>query len=434
MTCSPIFPNTPGPINKTITMPSITSHVLQKSRLYLLAACACGTAFGGDWASTILTGDADSGINSGLTYTSAADFAGTATTINGVSFADTGTMGTNYSIGGAVNAFTGYGNSVGGSVGGTESSFFYNGDGTGNNSLTLSGLTVGQQYVTSWYNTTFGGKRFVTITPSDAATPITINEDSNIRGAGMVIRYAFTATATTQTYGFDAVSNGDSFHHYAFSNAVRNDAVLSYTHFAPVTPIVTKVSNLSSPFTPSNTDLLQTSVSSVVTTGNFNREPVLGGIGVLTDGVMDIGVGGNRPGMVTGESNSLITFTLNTTTNIRGYSISSISTFGGWGDGGRDEQRVSVYVSLVGSSDFILFGDLSDNPGAPGSPSGIKADFIGALDGVDQVRFSFLDGVENGFVGYGELDVIGVPTVPEPTTAALATAAAFGLARRRRQS
>ena len=53
----------------------------------------------GDFTMTILTGDANSGVNAGLNYTAIADFVGPGTrVVNGISFNDTGLTGTNYTL------------------------------------------------------------------------------------------------------------------------------------------------------------------------------------------------------------------------------------------------------------------------------------------------------------------------------------------------
>jgi hypothetical protein len=396
------------------------------------------SAFASDFTMTLLTGDADSGINSGLSYTAVADFFGPGTrTANGVSFSDNGLAGTNYTLTLANPGNAGNSSNVTGVVGDLVSDFNH-GNGSPTASLTLSGLTVGTEYVTTWYNRTWGDNqstgRVVDITPSDTGIPFRINQDSTRNGDGTVIRYAFTATATTITYQFNA-ANLAAFHHYAMTNAVRNDSLFSYQHFTPIVPTITAVSGQDAPFTVSNTDLLQTSLSGITSLGDFNREPVLGGQPVLFNGAFAIGTSGNRPELVTGENNATITFTLDTSVNTLGYDVTSIAGYGGWGDGGRDNQIYSIYFSQVGSSAFTYLGGVNHQPGSPGAPSAVRTlfDNVG-LTGVDAIRIDFLDGQENGFAGYGEFDVIGTPTVPEPASVFLLLIGCTGVALRRRRA
>lgn len=186
--------------------------------LQLTASMVCSTTLlAGDWTSIIFSGDADSGINSALNYTAKADFRGTGTVnINGVAFTDTGMSGTNYALSGANGDLGGWNNGVGGSIGagtGATSNFFYTNDGGGNASMTLSGLNTNTEYVASWHSASWGGHRFIDITPSDTNTAFRINQDANTHGQGSVLRYAFTANAPSITFNFNAVSDGDSFHH-----------------------------------------------------------------------------------------------------------------------------------------------------------------------------------------------------------------------------
>jgi hypothetical protein len=136
-----------------------------------------------------------------------------------------------------------------------------------------------------------------------------------------------------------------------------------------------------------------------------------------------------------GENNATITFTLDTSVNQSGYDVTSIAGYGGWGDGGRDNQIYSIYFSRVGSSEFTYLGGVNAQPGSPGAPSAVRAlfDNVG-LTGVDAIRIDFLDGQENGFAGYGEFDVIGTPTVPEPASTFLLLIGCAGVALRRRRA
>ena len=376
-------------------------------------------ALAGDFSYAPISGDGNTGIYSGLSYTAKADFVGDGTrSVNGVLFSETGPSRTGYLFGGAANDFGGFGNNVGGVTGTMLSDFKHTGDGSGNASLQLTGLIPGTQYVTSWYNAGFGspGGRVVDITPSDTGTPFRFDENYTGAGNGNVLRYTFTATGTSITYNFDAVSDGDSFHHYAFTNAVRNTSLLA-------TPVITAASGAGpgfSPFTPSNNDLLQTHLLSVSSSGNFAQEGA-GGVPILTNGAFAINGGNpadNSP-LATGENNASLTFFLDTTVNALGYDVASIASFGGWNDSGRDRQLYAVSVSYVGDSNFVYLGALDYNPAAGSSPSAVRAVFETSLTGVDAVRFDFLNGQENGYAGYGEFDVVGIATVPEPSSLAM---------------
>jgi hypothetical protein len=383
-------------------------------------------AFAGTFALVPFTNDSDSGINSGLTYTAAADFNGTGfRVVNNVPFTDVGQFGNGYELTGAGAVFTGHVANVGGQSADLLSDFYFTGDGSGNASLTLTGLTVGQQYVTSWYNTAFGpvGGRNITITANDTNTPIFF--DQNYRGAlsGNVLRYTFTATAPTITYSFDADGNGDSFHHYAFTNAVANKSFLA-------TPVITSATGAGpgyAPFPVKTDDLLQTNLASVTSGGNFNQEGA-GGVPILTDGVFVIN-GGNptdNSGLATAGNDAFVEFNLDLSVNTLGYDISSIQSFGGWNDSGRDRQLFKISYSLVGSSAFTYLGAMDFNPAATGLPSAVYGVFDTALTGVDAIRIDFFAGQENGYAGFGEFDVIGAATIPEPSAAVLCLAGVVG--------
>lgn len=406
-----------------------------KSKLTLVCSIAALLLAGrsvsaGDFSITPFTGDADSGISSGLTYTAKADFNGDGTRIvNGVNFTDVGMSGTGYALTGASNAFGGYGNNVTGGSNALLSDFFYTGDGSGNASLTLSGLTIGTQYMTTWYSAGFGtpGGRNIHLTPSDTGTVFTFDENYTGGGNGNVLRYVFTAQETTITFGFDADGNNDSFHHYAMTNAVASPLlpIATITRKTGAGPLV--------PFAVRNDDLLQTNLASVTSTGDFAKEGA-GGVPILNNGAFSIG-GGNpadNSQLATGENGASVTFTLDTSVNALGYDVTSIEGYGGWNDGGRDRQLYSVYYSLVGSPDFIFLGTVDDQPAAANEPSAIQAIFTTALTGVDAVRFDFLAGQENGYAGYGEFDVVGSPAVPEPASLGLLALGALMLVRRRR--
>lgn len=404
----------------------------------LITAAVIGTAHfasAGIMSYTPMTGDLDSGINSALDYTAKADFFGTGGSIvNGVNFLDTGYTGTGYNLAGPDASFPGGSpHNVLGDVGGMFDTFFF-GPRDGNATLTLTGLTIGTEYVTTWYNRGWGdvGGRYAFITASD--TPdgfFRIDQNFAGDGNGSVIRYTFTATATTQTYAFDALNNADSFHHYAFTNAVRNDTVLPITG-APVAPRISTL-NGSGPQTPagvSGTDLLQTQLAGVSVSGPIADEGT-GGVAALYDGTFTAGAG--KDAYFTPEAGASVTFDLDVTINTLGYDISSIRGYGGWNDNGRDRQNYSLYYSLVGDSEFIFLGTVDfDIDLAGDTTSTITSIFDTALTGVDAIRVDFHSPQENGHSGYGEFDVIGMATVPEPSSFLLLLGAIPLLQRRRR--
>ncbi len=189
-----------------------------------------GTAQAGTFSSADLTGDADSGIDPGRTYTHAVDLFRVGEpplVINDVPFHAGLLSGTDLFHGGSYSLSTATeGNNthdtlVAGDVGDMLDDFYHTRGTNGSARLELSGLTPGVEYVTTWYCSAWGmGGRSVRITGSDDGSHSTFDEDRNGTGNGLKIMYAYTAAETgTIAYDFDAVDNYASFHHYGFSNA-----------------------------------------------------------------------------------------------------------------------------------------------------------------------------------------------------------------------
>ncbi len=184
------------------------------------------------------------------------------------------------------------------------------------------------------------------------------------------------------------------------------------------------------PFTPTWTLAPASAVAGqapISTNGNFNLETFGGGRNVNT-----LTAGGSltisQPGGVTGTNyltcgngsgaGSALIYTL-TNTSTGGYSVTNITVYGGWKDAGRDQQAYAVYYSKLSTpATFILLGSVNYNPAnASNAPSATRATLTaasGALaTNVAAVKFDFTNPAsENGYCGYAEIAVYGVPVSP----------------------
>jgi hypothetical protein len=183
-----------------------------------------------------------------------------------------------------------------------------------------------------------------------------------------------------------------------------------------------------------NNDLIAGTLPSTTGPGSFNdpQEHIGGTVAVLTDGRFGTLYPGGitSPDVVTGGivssgAGQYVIYTLPHSTT--GYDVTNIVTYGGWADAGRDEQRYILYYSTVASpTNFTAFANVLFNPSNPsGTQSATKVTIVpsGATALVKNVAalkfdFSTLDqGAENGFVGYSELQVYGVPSLALPILA-----------------
>jgi hypothetical protein len=86
-----------------------------------------------------------------------------------------------------------------------------------------------------------------------------------------------------------------------------------------------------------------------------------------------------------------------------GYTLTNIMVYGGWKDAGRDQQAYTVYYSKMATpSTFVLLRSINYNPANPSNAqSATRA----------AVKFDFLTPTsENGYVGYAEISLSGMPT------------------------
>jgi len=109
---------------------------------------------------------------------------------------------------------------------------------------------------------------------------------------------------------------------------------------------------------------------------------------------------------------SSIVYTLSSTT--KGCGITNITVFGGWADRGRDQQAYTVSYSTTGSpSTFVMLATVNYNPSvSDGVQSATRISLLsstGALaTNVAAVKFDFTSPAsENGYCGYGQIQIFG---------------------------
>ena len=96
-------------------------------------------------------------------------------------------------------------------------------------------------------------------------------------------------------------------------------------------------------------------VPSATNAGNFKGETASVGLLVLTDGLVGFIGGGNDIAMVTAGGGAGQGFTYTLPASTYGYNITSIVVYGGWNDGGRDEQEYNISAATVSApNNFTL--------------------------------------------------------------------------------
>jgi hypothetical protein len=213
--------------------------------------------------------------------------------------------------------------------------------------------------------------------------------------------------------------------------------------------------DLTNPYIVSNTDLIN-GLAPSASSGTFTQENAAG-ISVLTNGSFgtitrspadpaapasgtatqtarnaSLATGGNDAG-------TSLTYTLPVGNGL-GYNITSITSYGGWQDAGRDQQSYSVLYSTVAApTTFLPLATVDFNPTTPPALTPSASRVILTNDGVTPnpatsvaaIRFNF-NTTENGYSGYTEFDVVGTQ-VPEPTSVGAIGLAVVGLLSRRRR-
>ncbi len=210
----------------------------------LLGASAPLPLVAGTFSFVNLTADEDTGIDPTKTYTHLVDLGSdtAATTINGVQFTAKSRTGTNYTLEGPGGDFVnnGEGAFAGTGLGNLFTDFFYGGP-DGVQTLTLTGLKEAHSYRLTFFVSGWGNPAVDITATDDPATKVRMARDGTASGPdgdtmeatgagspGAAISYDYVAPANgTLVMVLDAVSSGDTFHHYGFVNelvGIPNDA------------------------------------------------------------------------------------------------------------------------------------------------------------------------------------------------------------------
>lgn len=193
----------------------------------------------GTFSFTNIRTDEDTLIDGSKTYTHLIDFGSDAeaTTINGVTFTSKGKTGSNYSLVGPAGDFlnNGQGSFAGTGLGDLFTDFFYGGAADGIQTLTLTGLREAHTYRLTFFVSGWGTPA-VDITASDAPGVSTriardgtrwvpdpenpdFYESTGAGSPGATISYDYVAPADgTFVMIMNALSDGDTFHHYGLVN------------------------------------------------------------------------------------------------------------------------------------------------------------------------------------------------------------------------
>jgi hypothetical protein len=167
--------------------------------------------------------------------------------------------------------------------------------------------------------------------------------------------------------------------------------------------------------------------------GNPVSHDLAGGLPVLTDGNYGTIVsGGPHPAFATGGPNAgqYVIYTLGPSAN--GYDITNILIAGGWNDNGRNSQYYTVsYSTVANPTMFVPLVVVETNLTAYGAndettvratmtpATGVLASNVYAI----QVDFTVPAGVPNGYSGYSEIGVFGLPSAAAPPAGPVITTA-----------
>jgi hypothetical protein len=186
----------------------------------------------GRYGSSNLSGDVDSGIVSSKTYTHVLNFAGTAPiAINGVNLTPAGSSGSNWELvsydsvtntQSPMQTYNDFKNNLTGNLNSAASNFYFSASPTWQEQLTLSGLTPGVTYMTTFYSAGFynagQGQQIVT---DNFGGSFTFDQDAGGVGNGSLLTRTYVATSDSITFTFTPTpTTKNSFNQFALTNEV----------------------------------------------------------------------------------------------------------------------------------------------------------------------------------------------------------------------
>ncbi|MEO5914775.1 MAG: autotransporter-associated beta strand repeat-containing protein [Luteolibacter sp.] len=182
----------------------------------------------------------------------------------------------------------------------------------------------------------------------------------------------------------------------------------------PPTPVITALneSNSTNIWTlPGGLNLLNGATantpSAPADTNHGNNEITSSSWATLTNG--SVGTYTDLGSSVGPLNNTSVIFPLNTTTNTKGYNISSFDSFGAWVNSGRDNQDFSIlYSKWDAPGVFIPLAHVVNHTGGNqnSTHTALAAESGYLATGVAAIQFHF-DSQENGWVGYREFVALG---------------------------
>ncbi len=129
----------------------------------------------------------------------------------------------------------------------------------------------------------------------------------------------------------------------------------------------------------------------------------------LIDGIL--GANSANGASVTPNNNESVLFSLDLSTNIFGYSLTSLDSYSLWGDSGRDNQDYTIqYATVSAPTTFLPLTLVENHTGAPLNSTHSRltdtTGFLGAVSGISSLRFTFVN-QENGYTGFREFIALG---------------------------